>query len=73
MSAADRLFDGYGREPGLVVPEPEGAEAARAAVTRLGERFAALPGMVQHVLDRSGAHAANLSDDPLQGLSEWAE
>ncbi|WP_344466152.1 sacsin N-terminal ATP-binding-like domain-containing protein [Kitasatospora kazusensis] len=70
IAAADRLFDEYGEEAGLAVPEPADRAAARAAVTRLGERFAALRGAVRHVLARSSDQAAHLSDDDLQGLSE---
>ncbi|MER5683065.1 hypothetical protein [Streptomyces sp. NPDC002205] len=52
------------------VPEPEGADAAHAAVARLGELFARLPGQMRHGLERQRENGGDLSIDRLQGLSE---
>ncbi|WP_326613474.1 hypothetical protein OG949_34845 [Streptomyces scopuliridis] len=70
IASADALFSLEGIPEGAVVPEPEGEAATKAAVERLGSRFARLDGQVRHALRRTRDHAGNLSSDRLQGLSE---
>ena len=63
--AADRLFD-----DGEDVYEPEDGLTARAAVLRLGERFAGLPSVIAEALDGARSSGELLSSDRLQGLAE---
>ena len=65
VEAADRLF--YDGED---VYEPEGGVTARAAVLRLGERFAGLPSVISEALDGARSSGELLSSDRLQGLAE---
>lgn len=70
IRAAEKLFDMEGLAGAGEVPEPEGADATHAAVTRLGELFAGLPGQMRYGLERQRENGGDLSTDRLQGLSE---
>lgn len=63
--AADQVFD---ETP--VSFEPTNAEEARAAVERLNERFAALPGSILRALGTARSSGTLLSSNRLQGLAE---
>ena len=65
VEAADRLLD-----DGEDVYEPEDGVTARAAVLRLGERFARLPSIISEALDGARSSGELLSSDRLQGLAE---
>ena len=68
--AADLLFEAENGKVACPYVEPGGLDEARAAVDRLGQRFAQLPGAIRNALDAAGRSADLLSGDPLQGLSE---
>src|SRR6266516_5673230 len=68
--AADLLFEAENGKVAGPYVEPDGLDEARAAVDRLGQRFAQLPGAIRNALDAAGRSADLLSGDPLQGLSE---
>ncbi|MGW2677857.1 sacsin N-terminal ATP-binding-like domain-containing protein [Streptomyces sp. NPDC001436] len=70
VRAAEDLFEQEGLVGGVEVPEPDGAEATCAAVERLGQLFANLPGMMRFGLRQQRDNGGDLSTDPLQGLSE---
>ncbi|MGN9920718.1 sacsin N-terminal ATP-binding-like domain-containing protein [Micromonospora palomenae] len=53
-----------------VAYEPQGEAECQAAVTALGEAFAAAGGTIAAILENARAAAGVLSDDRLQGLSE---
>ena len=69
VEAADRLFDddGSGAERAY---EPKDCKTARAAVLRLGERFAELPRVITEALEGARNSGELLSSDRLQGLVE---
>ena len=69
VEAADRIFDGDGSERKEVY-EPEDCGTARAAVLRLGERFAELPRVIAEALEGARDSGELLSSDRLQGLAE---
>ena len=64
-SAADQVID---ETP--ISFEPTNAEEARAAVERLNERFAALPGSILRAFGTARSSGTLLSSDRLQGLAE---
>ncbi|MFI1947401.1 sacsin N-terminal ATP-binding-like domain-containing protein [Streptomyces virginiae] len=70
VGAAEELFEQEGLAGGAVVAEPVGPEATCAAVERLGQLFAGLPGMMRFGLRQQRDNGGDLSTDPLQGLSE---
>ncbi|MET7824666.1 hypothetical protein ABZT23_08300 [Streptomyces sp. NPDC005386] len=70
VRAAEKLFDMEGLAGAADIPEPEGEDATHAAVTRLGEIFASLPGQMRYGLERQRENGGDLSTDRLQGLSE---
>lgn len=67
VAAADAIFLDPDSEP---LFEPNSVESARAAVDRLGQLFAELPGTVKRALDGARVGGQMLSSDRLQGLSE---
>ncbi|MFD4561288.1 sacsin N-terminal ATP-binding-like domain-containing protein [Streptomyces sp. NPDC058469] len=70
VRAAEKLFDMEGLAGAADIPEPEGADATHAAVAKLGELFARLPGQMRYGLERQRENGGDLSTDRLQGLSE---
>jgi hypothetical protein len=68
--AADLLFEAEDGSVARSYVEPSSLDEARAAVDRLGQRFAELPGAIRNALDAASRSADLLSGDPLQGLSE---
>ncbi|MER6313827.1 hypothetical protein ABT237_08680 [Streptomyces sp. NPDC001581] len=70
VQAAEELFEREGLAGGAEVAEPVGPEATCAAVERLGQLFAGLPGMMRFGLRQQRDNGGDLSTDPLQGLSE---
>ena len=66
VKAADHVFDGGDSD----VYEPEDGRTARAAVLRLGERFAELPRVIAEALEGAQNSGELLSSDRLQGLAE---
>ena len=69
VEAADRLFGDDGSD-GEDIYEPVDGRTARAAVLRLGERFAGLPKVIAQALDGARSSGELLSSDRLQGLAE---
>ena len=69
--AAEQLFNGNSN-PLSNAPawEPPNRPSAQAAVRRLGELFAKLPGSIAEALDAARSSGELLSSDPLQGLAE---
>ncbi len=67
IAAAEAIFADPDSEP---LFEPNTVESARAAVDRLGQLFADLPGTVKRALDGARVGGEMLSSDRLQGLSE---
>ena len=70
IEAADLLFEAEDGSVARPYVEPSSLDEARAAVDRLGQRFAELPGAIRNALGAASRSADLLSDDPLQGLSE---
>lgn len=70
VRAAEKLFDMEGLAGAADIPEPDGADATHAAVAKLGELFARLPGQMRYGLERQRENGGDLSTDRLQGLSE---
>ena len=69
VEAADRLFDDTELD-GENIYEPKNERAARAAVSRLEERFAGLPNVVAEALVGAQSSGEVLSSDRLQGVAE---
>ena len=69
VEAADRLFDDTELD-GENIYEPKNERAARAAVSRLEERFAGLPNVVAEALAGAQSSGEVLSSDRLQGVAE---